>query len=133
MSITKADAGFLRRIAGLQHWTEEDARRVLSLREASGESEAGFARRYGLHARRLGWWRRRLEEWTSDEAAGDSQHGADAALGESFVELVMRDEARPTAATVHVGDVVVELASVDRAGAEFVAALSRALGATPCC
>jgi len=133
MSITRADAAFLRRIADPKHWTEEDARRVLSLREASGESEAGFARRYGLRARRLGWWRRRLEEWTADEAAGDSKHGPEAGLGESFVELVMRDETQPTAATVHVGDVVVELAAVDRAGAEFVAALSRALGAEPCC
>jgi len=132
MSITKADAAFLRRIAGPQHWGEDAARRVLALREATGESEASFARRYGLRARRLGWWRRRLEEWTADETAGAPEH-ADAELGDGFVELVTRDRPGSAAATVHVGDVVVELAAVDHAGAEFVAALSRALGAAPCC
>ncbi len=132
MSITKADAAFLRRIAGPQHWREDEARRVLALREASGESEAGFARRHGLRARRLGWWRRRLEEWTADDAAGSPEH-ASAERGDGFVELVKRDRPGSAAATVHVGGVVVELAAVDHAGAEFVAALSRALGAAPCC
>ena len=132
MSITKADAAFLRRIAGPQHWTEEDAGRVLALREATGDSEAGFARRYGLRARRLGSWRRRLDESKADEAAGAHEH-PDVELGDRFVELVTRERSDSAAATVHVGDVVGELAAVDHAGALFVAALSRALGAAPCC
>jgi len=132
MSITKADAAFLRRIAGPQHWTEEDARRVLTLREATGDSEAGFARRYGLRARRLGSWRRRLDESKADKAAGAPEH-ADVELGDRFVELVTRERTDTAVATVHVGDVVVELAAVDHAGALFIAALSRALGAAPCC
>lgn len=132
MSITKADAAFLRRIAGPQHWTEEDARRVLTLREATGDSEAGFARRYGMRARRLGSWRRRLDESKADEASGAPEH-PDVVLGDGFVELVTRERSDSAAATVRVGDVVIELAAVDRAGAEFVAAVSRALEAEPCC
>lgn len=134
MSITKSERAFLRRVAGPQHWSEEDARRVLALREASGESEASFARRHGLRATRLAWWRRRLGEWTAQADVGaDRAEATPTGADDGFVRLVMSTPPQaPTAATVHVGDVVVEFASVDRGAAEFVAALSRALDAGSC-
>ena len=42
-------------------WSEQEARRVLSEQGKSGESVAAFAKRRGLVAERLYWWRRQLE------------------------------------------------------------------------
>lgn len=41
-------------------WTEEEARVVLDQWRESGESLAEFARKRGLGAQRLYWWRKRL-------------------------------------------------------------------------
>ena len=38
MSKASADEGFLRGVTGPAHWSEADARRVLALCDASGES-----------------------------------------------------------------------------------------------
>jgi hypothetical protein len=43
-------------------WTEEDARFVLDHWRQSGDSLAEFARKRGLCAARLYWWRKRLGE-----------------------------------------------------------------------
>src|SRR5207302_78157 len=43
-----------------QRWTESEAREALAELEASGESVAGFARRKGVSAQRLAYWRKRL-------------------------------------------------------------------------
>lgn len=43
-------------------WTPEEARRVLSEAERSGEPLAAFARRHGIGAARLYWWKKRLTE-----------------------------------------------------------------------
>jgi hypothetical protein len=42
------------------HWTEADARRVLTAWERSGETLEAFARSRGLVPQRLGWWKKRL-------------------------------------------------------------------------
>jgi transposase-like protein len=41
-------------------WSEEDARRVLDAQEESGETIWAFARRRGLSAPRVYWWKRHL-------------------------------------------------------------------------
>ena len=43
-----------------RHWTEADARRVLTEWERSGHSLEAFARSRGLVPQRLAWWRKRL-------------------------------------------------------------------------
>ncbi len=48
---------------GRTRWTTESARAVLSEQEKSGESLRAFARRQGLQAQRLYWWRKRFAEW----------------------------------------------------------------------
>lgn len=42
------------------HWTEADARRVLSDWQRSGDTLEAFARARGLVPQRLGWWKKRL-------------------------------------------------------------------------
>ena len=133
MGITKADEIFLQGLAGPQHWTEADARRALAVQEASGEGDAEFGRRYGLRPTRLGWWRRRLREWRPDEVAEAAGGEGTASSAGGFVELMVSAQAGRSAATVRVGDVVVELATLDEAAAQFVASLKRALGDDRCC
>jgi transposase-like protein len=43
-----------------RQWSEEQGRRALEGLAASGESAASFARREGISARRLAYWRKRL-------------------------------------------------------------------------
>ncbi len=43
-------------------WTEADAREALAACASSGESIVAFARRYGIVAQRLYWWRLRLKK-----------------------------------------------------------------------
>ena len=42
------------------NWREEDARRALEEVEERCESDLAFARRTGIPASRLRWWRKRL-------------------------------------------------------------------------
>jgi transposase-like protein len=41
-------------------WTDDDARRALDEWRRSGETVAAFARRHGVTAARLYWWKKRL-------------------------------------------------------------------------
>jgi len=132
MQITKAAEAFLRGLRGRKHWSEADAGRALGFCEASGQSRAAFARRHGLRASRLAWWERRL-------VAGSARPkhvpgGAARTRAPGFVELVVGTDAGPhsAAATVRVGEVVVELGTLDAAAVDFVAALCRATGSEPC-
>ena len=128
MTITKRDEDFLRGLRGGSHWSEDDARRAIALCEASGQSRAAFARTHGLRATRFAWWKKRLAEWTADAECDD----ADERDGE-FVELVVgASHAAMAAATVRVGDVIVELATLDAAAAEFISVLARALQSDAC-
>lgn len=47
-----------------RQWTEEQARGALEELAASGASEASFARRKGISAQRLAYWRKRLPKPT---------------------------------------------------------------------
>ena len=133
MKITKTDEAFLRSLRGPKHWREKDARRTLSLCEASGQGRAAFARRHGLRACRLAWWERRLAVTSSARSKG-APVGMPVTHAAGFVELVVGADAAPPSAagTVRVGGLVVELATLDRAAAEFVAALCRTTGSDPC-
>lgn len=132
MGKTSAEEAFLRGVTGSAHWSEADARRVLAMWEASGDSRAAFARRHGLRATRLAWWSSRLAAWAEPDVAHATS--TDPVPG-AFVQLMgTRVETTSTwsSATVRVGPVVVELATLDAAGAGFIAALARALGADAC-
>ena len=50
-------------------WTPDDARRVLDEWRRAGTTLAEFARRHGLSAARLYWWRRRLDRASSTALA----------------------------------------------------------------
>jgi transposase-like protein len=67
------DVRFARLLAG-RRWNEGDARRVLKLLDASGNSVGEFAARHGLDAQRLFRWRAQLA-------------GAGSANGPVFVEI----------------------------------------------
>lgn len=43
-----------------RRWTEKQARGALAELESTGESASSFARRKGISAQRIAWWRRRL-------------------------------------------------------------------------
>jgi transposase-like protein len=51
------------RKSGWKQWSAEEAREALRAWRDSGMSLNAFARRAGLSARRLSWWRKRLGEW----------------------------------------------------------------------
>ena len=50
----------LRERAGRAYWQEGDARLIVEAWQQSGETGAAFARRLGVHPRRLWWWASRL-------------------------------------------------------------------------
>ncbi|HEY3452298.1 MAG TPA: transposase, partial [Myxococcales bacterium] len=107
-----------RRIADLRSsepWTEDEARLVLDACEESGESVAAFARRMGLGAYRLFWWRKRLGQVAPAPAA--------------FVPLVVREATsvspRQPAAVLVRGSVRIELRTLDADSAAWAAALLR--------
>ena len=54
----------LKRAAASNYWSEAEAQAVLEAYEASGLSVAEFARRHGLGAQRLRWWKKRRAEET---------------------------------------------------------------------
>lgn len=61
-----ADA-VLARAAASSYWSEAEAQAVLEAYEASGLSVAEFARRHGLGAQRLRWWKKRRAEQEGPE------------------------------------------------------------------
>ena len=93
-------------------WTPDDARRVLDEWRRAGTTLAEFARRHGLSAARLYWWRRRLPRLTSTALT----------LVPATVTALPAPatRARATDVTVRVGDVAIEVAA---ATPSWVAAL----------
>ena len=56
-----------RACGALRYWRAAEARGVVEAWEESGETLAGFARRYGIHRRRLGRW---VEQLAPEEGEG---------------------------------------------------------------
>jgi transposase-like protein len=111
-----------RRITALRSsepWTADDARLVLDACAESGEAVAAFARRMGLGAYRLFWWRKRLGR------------AAPAPAPATFVPLVVREampvEARQPAAVLARGSVRIELGVLNAESAAWTAALLQSL------
>ena len=103
-----------------QPWTENDARRVMDAWRESGDSIPAFARKTGLVASRLYWWRDRLGAAATTTIARAAQ----------LVPVTVRfPEIDLPAARVEVlGDrVLVEVREADAATAAWVASLVRAL------
>jgi hypothetical protein len=84
-------------------WTAREARQVLSAWRASGLSIAAFARRHGLTAQRVSWWRKRLGEWTAPAAERASEGSR------AIVPAVVAGQVGPSvsAVIVRVGGAVV--------------------------
>jgi transposase-like protein len=59
MARRTAEGGFSE-LQGSRPWSEDEARRVIDAWRESGETVAAFARREGLVAHRVYWWRGRL-------------------------------------------------------------------------
>lgn len=110
-------------------WSEDDARRILDELAASGETVTAFARRRGLVPQRLSWWQKRLAGRRPASPTG----GGGQELAASFLPVVLR-EAAPEVAPAAVelgGGVRVELRSLDRTSALWVALVCQALGGAP--
>lgn len=109
---------------GWRQWTTDEARRVVEAWRASGLPLATFARKRGLCAERVRWWRKRL---------GDRRPPFEEA--QRLIPATVTGFA-PTAGgallTVRVsGELVVEVADVGAIPAEWLSALVRKLaGAT---
>ncbi len=108
------------RKSGWRQWKADEARRVVEAWRASGLPLATFARKRGLCAERVRWWRQRLGDWSppSEEAL-------------RLVPATVTGAA-PTAAgavlTVRApGDVVVEVADVGAVPVTWLSALVREL------
>ena len=56
------------RRSGWRQWTAAEAREVLEGWRESGLSVATYARKRGLTAERLRWWRQRLGDWKAADA-----------------------------------------------------------------
>ncbi|QRN96995.1 transposase [Archangium violaceum] len=93
---TEMDAK-LARAAASNYWTEAEAQAVLEACEASGLSVAEFARRHGLGAQRLRWWKKRRAEETGPSlsfvpvrvAATPSREAREAPAGPASMEVVL--------------------------------------------
>jgi transposase-like protein len=95
------------------HWTPAEAQRLLDAIERSGESTAAFARRHGIRARRITWWKARLSRTPPGTV--------------TLVPVTVRSTAPTTAAAaLFVGDVRVELDPA-RVAPAWVAAVAAAL------
>jgi hypothetical protein len=68
VKVRDAESAWIASVRGPGRWSEEEARRVLSAWEASGESLRSFGRRHGIMEQRLWWWKKRLSEWGMGDA-----------------------------------------------------------------
>lgn len=92
------------RRSGWRQWTPDEAREVLEAWRESKLPLATFARKRGLTAERVRWWRQRLGDW--EEAAP-----ARTALVPAMITGEMAAEA--AAVTLRAGALVVEVADVE--------------------
>jgi transposase-like protein len=93
-----------------QHWSAEDAKRVLEAGEDSGVAQAAFCRKHGLQPKRLSWWRKRLRDWGGPERSTEAVRFAPAVVATTAMRIKIQLP----------GEVAIEIAD---AGAAFVAAL----------
>jgi hypothetical protein len=134
MSVRESE-GWLLELRGSRPWTEAEGRRVLEAWSASGETVPSFARRVGLGAGRLYWWRERLGG--AGTRAGARGVEPVSAPAPSFLPVVVRAASAiqlGTGAPVTVctrGGLRVEVAALDAVSASWVATLVRSLEEAP--
>jgi hypothetical protein len=108
------------RRSGWRQWKADEARRVVEAWRASGLPLATFARKRGLCAERVRWWRQRLGGWSSPSEEA-----------QRFIPATVTGFAPTTAGAVVTvrapGEVVVEVADVGAVPAEWLSALVREL------
>jgi hypothetical protein len=115
-------------LRGPRPWTEGEGRRVIDAWSRSGETVSTFARRAGLGARRVYWWRERLG--ITRPTAGESETPV---AGPAFLPVVVRAApatSKGAVAPVTVctrGGVRVEVATLDGVSALWIATLVRSL------
>ena len=108
------------RRSGWRQWKADEARRVVEAWRASGLPLATFARKRGLCAERVRWWRQRLGDWNppSEEAP-------------RLIPATVTGFAPTVAGAVLTvrapGDVVVEVTDVAAVPAAWLSALVREL------
>jgi transposase-like protein len=95
-----------------KRWTTVEASEALAAWERSGETLAAFARRLGVSAERLAWWRRRLARTTMAP----------------LVPMVVRAPRAWSSVRVTLEGCEVEVGELSEASAAWVASLVRALG-----
>jgi len=106
--------------SGWRQWKADEARRVVEAWRASGLPLATFARKRGLCAERVRWWRQRLGDWNppSEEAP-------------RLIPATVTGFAPTVAGAVLTvrapGDVVVEVTDVAAVPAAWLSALVREL------
>ena len=93
-------------------WTDDDARAVLAAWRRTAQPLGTFARKNGMVANRLYWWRKRLSE---------------PARAVEFVPAVVTGDAE-VAVVVRIASITIEIAKASpRAVAEIVGELARSL------
>jgi transposase-like protein len=103
-----------------RYWDADTARRVLAAWRKSGHSLVEFARKYGVNAQRLSWWRKRLE-------AGEE--GRPGAGPLTFVPAHVTGLASVASLVVRLpGGVVVEALDAGAVAPGWIAELAQALG-----
>lgn len=115
---------------GPRWWTVEQARHLLQRIDDSGQSVSAFARRIGVSAKRIYWWRRQL---------GDRlEQRCDVSVETStpqFVPVVVRTTRPPSSVerpplSVRLGEQFqVDVYLVDQSTASWIAVLAAELGA----
>jgi transposase-like protein len=93
-----------------QHWSAEDATRVLEVCKDSGVAQAAFCRKHGLQPKRLSWWRKRLRDWGEPGRATEAVRFAPAVVATTAMRIKIQLP----------GGVAIEIADADAA---FVAGL----------
>lgn len=87
-----------RKIGTGERWTEEDGRAALAAWGSSGETLTTFARRAGVQAQRLAWWRERLGGTTTlvpVTVTGSLGGGAVLTIGVVRVEVAELEQVSP--------------------------------------
>ena len=115
-------------IRGGARWSAEDAQQILDEWARSGETLYGFAQRHGIVPQRMSWWRKRLGCKREGRVADSA---IIAAVASPFLPVMVRaaEEDRVLATVEIAGGLRVDLRSLDRASAAWVAQLVKVLGA----
>jgi len=101
-----------------QHWSAEDAKRVLGACKDSGAAQAEFCRKHGLQPKRLSWWRKRLRDWGAPGRSTEAVRFAPAVVATTAMRIKIQSPMRIKIQSP--GEVAIEIADADAA---FVAAL----------